>query len=232
MTERIIPRYAIITAGGSGSRMGAAVPKQMLEIEGKPILRYTIERFLSLPFEVKIILVMNKEAKELWKDYCRESEFIFNHILVEGGITRFHSVKNGLKYVPQGAVVAVHDGVRPFLSTDKLVELYSLAQDKGAAIPYMKSIESMRVMTAENRYEYIDRDTIISIQTPQVFQSDILLESYGQPFSTEFTDDASVVEHAGFPLFFSEGTRYNMKITTPEDMVMAKAIITLGLDSL
>ena len=98
------PRYVIITAGGSGTRMGAAVPKQMLEIEGKPILRYTIEKFLSLPFEVKIILVMNKDAKESWKEYCRQSDFRFNHILVDGGITRFHSVKNGLKYVPSGAV--------------------------------------------------------------------------------------------------------------------------------
>ena len=226
------PRYVIITAGGSGTRMGAAVPKQMLEIEGKPILRYTIEKFLSLPFEVKMILVMNKDAKESWKEYCRQSDFRFNHILVDGGITRFHSVKNGLKYVPSGAVVAVHDGVRPFISKAKLEEIYNLAEENGATIPCMKSIESMRMVDENGSYVYVDRDKYYSIQTPQIFKSDILLKSYEQPFSVEFTDDASVVEKSGFPLHFCEGTRYNIKITTPEDMGMAKAIISLGLDNL
>lgn len=226
------PKYVIITAGGSGTRMGAALPKQMLEIAGKPILRYTIEKFLSLPYEVKVILVMNKDAKELWKDYCRKAEFAFPHILVDGGVTRFHSVRNGLKYVPKGAIVAVHDGVRPFISRGKLEEIYTLAEDMGVVIPCMKSIESMRMVDDQGRYVYVDRDKYYSIQTPQVFKSDILLESYGQPFSPEFTDDASVVEKAGFPLAFCEGTRFNIKITTPEDMDLARAIIDLGLDNL
>jgi 2-C-methyl-D-erythritol 4-phosphate cytidylyltransferase len=230
--ENSSPRYVIVTAGGSGTRMGSVIPKQMLEIEGKPILRYTIEKFLSLPFDVKIILVMNKDAKESWKDYCRESGFRFNHILVEGGITRFHSVKNGLKYVPKGAVVAVHDGVRPFISKDKLIEIYNMAEEKGVAIPCMKSVESMRMADDDGKYVYVDRERYYSVQTPQVFKSDILLESYEAPFSPEFTDDASVVEKAGYPLVFCEGTRYNIKITTPEDMGLARAIISLGLDNL
>ncbi len=230
--ENLSPRYVIVTAGGSGTRMGSAIPKQMLEIEGKPILRYTIEKFLSLPFDVKIILVMNKDAKESWKDYCRESGFAFNHILVEGGITRFHSVKNGLKYVPKGAVVAVHDGVRPFISKDRLIEIYNMAEEKGAAIPCMKSVESMRMVDDNGEYVYVDRERYYSVQTPQVFKSDMLLDSYESPFSPEFTDDASVVEKAGYPLFFCEGTRYNIKITTPEDMDLARAIISLGLDNL
>lgn len=230
--EKMAPRYAIITAGGSGTRMGAAVPKQMLEIEGKPILRYTVERFLNLPFQVKIILVMNKDAKESWKSYCRESGFSFNHILVDGGITRFHSVKNGLKYVPEGAVVAVHDGVRPFISEAKLIEIYNLAEEKGVAIPCMKSVESMRMVDGKGDYVYVDRDKYYSVQTPQIFRSDILLKSYEQAFSTEFTDDASVVEKAGYPLCFCEGTRYNIKITTPEDMTLSRALISLGSDSL
>lgn len=230
--DKSSPKYVIITAGGSGTRMGAALPKQMLEIGGKPILRHTIEKFLSLPYEVKVILVMNKDAKELWKDYCRRAEFAFPHILVDGGITRFHSVRNGLKYVPKGAIVAVHDGVRPFISRRKLEEIYGLAEEKGVVIPCMKSIESMRMVDGEGRYIYVDREKYYSIQTPQVFRSDILLESYEQPFSPEFTDDASVVEKAGFPLAFCEGTRFNIKITTPEDMELSKAIIDLGLDNL
>lgn len=227
-----LKKYAIITAGGSGTRMGANVPKQMLEIDGKPILRYTIEKFLSLPFDVKIILVMNKGAKQMWKDYCRTSGFIFPHILVEGGITRFHSVKNGLKYVEKDGVVAIHDGVRPFISKDSLVEIYKLAEERGAAIPCMKSVESMRMLNEAGDYIYVDRDKYFSVQTPQIFKSDLLLESYEQAYSTDFTDDASVVERAGFPLCFCAGNRFNIKITTPEDMDLARAIISLGSDNL
>lgn len=230
--EKIPRKYAIIMAGGSGARMGANVPKQLLEIEGKPILRYTIEKFLSLPFEVKIILVMNKDAKLLWREYCKRGEFAFPHILAEGGITRFHSVKNGLKYVEPGGIVAVHDGVRPFISKEKLIESYRLAEERGSAVLYTKAVESMREEDGNGGYKYVDRSRYISVQTPQVFSSDVLLESYRQPFSTEFTDDASVVEKAGHPLCFCEGTRFNIKITTPEDMDLARAIVNLGLDSL
>lgn len=230
--KKSVQKYAIIMAGGSGTRMGASVPKQMLEIDGKPVLRHTIEKFLSLPFEVKIILVMNKDAKQIWKDYCKGSGFTFPHILTDGGITRFHSVKNGLKYVQEDGIVAVHDGVRPFISKEKLVEIYNMAEEKGVAIPCMKSIESMRMSDGEGRYIYVDREKYISVQTPQIFDSRILLESYAHPYSPEFTDDASVVEKAGHPLHFCEGSRFNIKITTPEDMDLARAIISLGLDNL
>lgn len=230
--EKLPQKYAIIMAGGSGARMGANVPKQLLEIDGKPILRHTVEKFLSLPFDVKIILVMNKDAKPLWREYCRESEFIFPHILTDGGITRFHSVKNGLKYVEPGGVVAVHDGVRPFISKEKLVESYNLAEEKGSAVLYTKAIDSMRMADENGEYKYVDRGKFISVQTPQIFRSEDLLNSYNQPFSTEFTDDASVVEKAGYPLVFCEGTRFNIKITTPEDMDLARAIVSLGLDNL
>lgn len=225
-------KYVIITAGGSGTRMGANVPKQMLEVGGKPILRWTIEQFLSLSFPVEIILVMNKDAVEMWREYCKRSGFAFKHILIKGGITRFHSVKNGLKYVEKGGVVAVHDGVRPFVSTKVIEELFSMGEKGNSTIPYTRMVESMREKDSEGIYRYADRDRYVSVQTPQVFPSDILLQSYEQGFSTEFTDDASVVEKAGFPLSFLEGNRLNIKITTPEDMRLAEAILSIGLDNL
>ena len=128
--------------------------------------------------------------------------------------------------------MAVHDGVRPFISEAKLIEIYNLAEEKGVAIPCMKSVESMRMVDGKGDYVYVDRDKYYSVQTPQIFKSDILLKSYEQAFSTEFTDDASVVEKAGYPLCFCEGTRYNIKITTPEDMTLSRALISLGSDSL
>ena len=228
-------RYAIIVAGGSGSRMGSDVPKQFMLLNGKPIVLHTIERFLSLPFPVEIILILPTAYREYWKNYCFDNGVNFRHILVSGGITRFHSVKNALKYVPVGAVVAVHDGVRPFVSENFLERLFILGEEKGAVIPMVEAVDSMR-FKSEQKGEYsavdseyipVNRENYFFVQTPQVFQSDVLLDAYKQTFIPSFTDDASVVEKMGYKVSVTEGSRYNIKLTHTEDMLLAEAIMSL-----
>jgi 2-C-methyl-D-erythritol 4-phosphate cytidylyltransferase len=218
-------RYVIILAGGSGSRMGASIPKQMMEIGGKPILRHTIERFLNLPFEVEIIIVINKNIVNIWKEYCFKSEFFFKYKMVLGGITRFHSVKKGLKYVAPDGIVAVHDGVRPFIKQQAVVSMFEKVENLEALIPFVKVTDSLREIDQDGQTHPIDRDKILSIQTPQLFQSSILLKAYQQPYSPSFTDDASVVEQLGCKLSFYEGDKNNIKITTQEDLLVADYLL-------
>lgn len=227
--------YVIITAGGVGKRMGGNVAKQFLELGGKPIILRTIEMFRKLPFKVEIILVLPSQYKEYWKNYCMEQDLWFKHILVSGGITRFHSVRNALKHVPEGAVVAVHDGVRPFVPAELLEELlqYDLSGTEVAGvIPVMPAVESMRekVLDASGCLEKtvpVDRDKYIFVQTPQVFDSTKLKEAYKQAYSPAFTDDASVAESKGYTVLFCNGSRFNIKITTPEDLKMGEIILSL-----
>ena len=228
-------KYAIIVAGGSGSRMGGDLPKQFLLLDGKPVVLHTIERFLSLSFPVEIILILPPAYREYWKDYCFENKVSFRHTLVSGGITRFHSVKNALKYVPSGAVVAIHDGVRPFVSSEFLERLFTLGQEKGAVIPMVGAVDSMRVKTMQKEtenhdcqeYMPVERENYFLVQTPQVFQSDIILDAYKQAFVPSFTDDASVVEKMGCKISVTDGSRYNIKLTHTEDMLLAEAIMAL-----
>lgn len=215
--------FAIITAGGSGLRMGADIPKQFLDLNGEPILRRTTDLFLSLPFEVTIIIAMNRIHNDWWFDYCQRKDFFFPHYETQGGITRFHSVKGTLKYVTKGAVVAVHDGVRPLVSREQIIRLYELAETHPAVIPALPMTDSMRVMENDG-LKIVDRSKFKTIQTPQVFQSDVLLDSYSTDYDERFTDDASVVEAKGYPLFFCEGEKYNIKITTQEDLLVARAL--------
>lgn len=225
--------YAIITAGGTGRRMGGDIAKQFLEVGGKPILLRTIELFRNLPFDVEIILVLPAEYKEYWKGYCVTNSLWFKHTLVSGGITRFHSVKNALELVPDGAVVAVHDGVRPFVPKEMLERLLNYNfKETGAAgvIPVMPSIESMRKKSYDNMgnlvgAECVNRDNYMFVQTPQVFDSTLLKEAYKQAYSPNFTDDASVVESKGYKVLFDSGSRFNIKITTPEDLKLGEIIL-------
>lgn len=218
-------KYVIITAGGRGVRMQSELPKQFLEINGKPILRYTIELFLSLPFEIGIILVLGSDMLDYWKDYCVKNDFNIRHTLVSGGITRFHSVKRGLRFVPEGTLVAIHDGVRPLISRDFLESMFDKASNHQAVIPTLKISDSMREVMADGTSRVVDREKYRIVQTPQIFHSEILHKSYKQPYIPNFTDDASVVEKAGYEIFEHEGSRLNIKITTPEDLELAKAII-------
>ena len=227
--------YIIITAGGVGRRMGGNTAKQFLELEGKPVLLRTIEMFRKAFPKANIIITLPQEYKEYWRNYCFENNLWFRHIVVSGGITRFHSVKNALEHVPDGAVVAVHDGVRPFVPKKMLVSLFAFNfAEEGVAgvIPVMPSVESMRIRTYGNDgmpdgSRTVNRDDYMFVQTPQVFDSTLLKECYKKAYSPTFTDDASVVESSGYKVATLAGSRFNIKLTTPEDLVLAKMFLSV-----
>ena len=214
-------KYAIIVAAGSGTRMGSDVPKQFLNVGGKPILRHTIERFLSLSFPVGIIVVVNQEKKDYWKKYCSETGFLERYAIPSGGITRFHSVQNALQYLPDDSVVAIHDGVRPFVTAEFLEEMFRLGEEMGNAVPAVAPVETVREVSGPESY-VLKRDDIRLVQTPQVFRSEVIKAAYKLPYDPKFTDDASVVEAAGYRINLAQGLRYNIKITTPEDLEIAR----------
>lgn len=229
-------RYAVIVAGGRGVRMGADKPKQFLEIGGKPILRHTIERFLAFDPAIEIVLVLPRDQKDYWRTYCRESGFLSRYSMASGGITRFHSVQNALEYVTRDGLVAVHDGVRPFMGKDLLERMYGEAEESGAAVPVVPVSESVRRVDKDDsdgkNSAPVDREGLVLVQTPQVFRTDILREAYLQPFRPSFTDDASVVEAAGHPVKLVPGERFNIKITTPGDLSLAEKLLTIFSSSI
>ena len=230
-------KYLIVTAGGSGTRMGGTVPKQFLELGGKPILRLTLEKFLDAVPDLHVITVLPEAHVSTWRQYCQKANFACPQRLVKGGFTRFHSVKNALEFVPDGVLVAVQDGVRPLLSIDKIRELFTAAQRVPALIPVLPVTDTLKVLQKgadgilRSTGEPIDRSRIWGAQTPQIFHSEDLKAAYSQGYDTLFTDDASVAEKYGIPLTFAEGERYNLKITTPEDLVLAQAIVDSSLRS-
>ena len=219
-------RYVVIVAGGQGVRMGADRPKQFLEIGGKPILRHTIERFLAFDPSFEVIVVLPSAQKEWWRDYCRQSGFLERYSIVSGGITRFHSVQNALRFVGDEGLVAVHDGVRPLVSRALLERIFAAAEEVPAVIPAVPVVESVR-RVEEDASVPVSRDGLVLVQTPQVFAADVLKKAYDQPFSPSFTDDASVVEASGVRVHVVSGDRINLKITTPEDLQLAEGLFRL-----
>ena len=217
-------KYAIIVAGGSGTRMGADVPKQFIKVGGKPLLHHTIEKFLSLSFPVGIIVVVSPQWKDYWKNYCAETGFLERYAIPSGGITRFHSVQNALQYLPDDSVVAVHDGVRPLVTAEFLERMFSDGEALGNAVPAVAPVETVREVSGPESY-VLRRDDIRLIQTPQVFRSEVLKAAYRLPYDPAFTDDASVVEAAGYRINLVDGLRYNIKITTPEDLGLARPLL-------
>ena len=227
-------RYVIIMAAGSGTRMGADLPKQFLDMDGKAVLQRTMEVFLEASPGISVVTVLPEDFIQYWKDYCLKNNFICPQILVKGGITRFHSVRNALDRIPDGALVAVHDGVRPLITPGKVRELFDMLEDKAGVIPVVPCVDTMKVLRSseqdgiwEEAGAEPDRSVLFGAQTPQVFQSEIIKAAYGQAYDTAFTDDASVVSRYGKSLSYVMGERLNIKITTPEDLVMAKAITTV-----
>ena len=225
-------------AAGSGTRMGAEKPKQFIELEGKAILQRTIEVFKDAYPDISVVTVLPEQHIEYWKDYCYRKSFVCPQILVKGGITRFHSVKNALKKVPDGAVVAVHDGVRPFVSVDLVRCLFDEAESAVSAIPVLPCVDTMKVLskTTDNQGREVlaaipgasvDRSVLFGAQTPQVFHSEVLKQAYEQAFDTAFTDDASVVEKYGKNLSYLIGERFNIKITTRDDLIIAGAVMSM-----
>jgi len=217
-------KYAVIVAGGSGRRMKSEVPKQFIEIGGKPVLMHTIDTFKKFDSAIQIILVLPKSQIEYWNSLCNKFSFNTVHTVVNGGGTRFHSVSNGLRLIEEPGIVGVHDGVRPFVSQETLYNCYKTAEVYGNAVPVVDAFESVRQTDgAINRA--VDRTTIKLVQTPQVFQSQILLKAYQREFVTAFTDDASVVEATGYTINLVEGNLENIKITTPFDLNIAEVIL-------
>ena len=231
-------KYVVIMAAGSGTRMGAQLPKQFLELDGKVILRRTIEVFLEACPDVSVITVLPQQYLDYWKDYCYKNNFICPQVLVPGGITRFHSVKNALKKVPAGALVAVHDGVRPLLTVQMIRDMYEKAENIPSLIPVIPCVDTMKILEKKVWNDgseslsaipgqTVDRSVLYGAQTPQIFHSEILKDAYNQAFDTAFTDDASVVEKHGKSLSFVIGERLNIKITTTEDLTLAEAVLKI-----
>lgn len=227
-------KYLIVMAAGSGTRMGGEMPKQFIELGGKAVLQMTIEKFMTACPDIKVVTVLPEAHIEYWRNYCLERNFNCPQILVRGGITRFHSVKNALSKIPEGAVVAVHDGVRPLVSVEFIRDMFEKAKNQPALIPVLPCVDTMKVLlnkdgelvTAEG--QTVDRSVLYGAQTPQIFHSEILKNAYQQAFDTAFTDDASVVLKNGKNLSYLIGERFNIKLTTQDDLVLANAILSLS----
>ena len=219
-------QYAIIVAGGRGERMGTAVPKQFLLLKGKPILMHTMEKFEKTIPNIKIILVLPENQIDFWEGLCVKHNFTLSYQLVKGGKTRFHSVKNALALVTEDGIVAIHDGVRPLVSTNTINSCFNAAKELGNAIPTIDVVESLRhISKQENTNKAVARNCYQLVQTPQCFQSDLILKAYQQEFDATFTDDASVVEKLGEHINLVDGNRENIKITTQADLIIAEALV-------
>lgn len=216
--------YALIVAGGKGLRMGSDLPKQFLPVGGKPVLMRTLEAFYTCNPEMQIILVLPRSQQPYWAQLCEEHSFSLPHVVADGGETRYHSVKNGLAYVGSSGLVGVHDGVRPFVSQEVIARCYTLAAEKKAVIPVIDIVETVRHLEGEGSVT-VNRDDYKLVQTPQVFDVDLLKQAYEQPYTPFFTDDASVVEAMGVPVHLAAGNRENIKITTPFDLKIASALL-------
>lgn len=220
-------------AAGSGTRMGAEKPKQFLELKGRAVLQMTIEKFLKACPDIKVVTVLPDAHMDYWRNYCLERNFSCPQTLVKGGITRFHSVQNALARIPDGALVAVHDGVRPLVSVEFIREMFCKAEAVPALIPVLPCVDTMKVLlrkgdelvTAEG--QSVDRSVLYGAQTPQMFHSEVIKEAYLQAYDTSFTDDASVVLKNGKNLSYLIGERFNIKLTTQDDLVLANAILSL-----
>lgn len=216
---------AIIVAGGSGTRFGAELPKQFLELGGRPVLMRTISAFGGGFSDVIVTLPEGQMA--LWRELCERYGFAVPHRVVAGGETRWHSVKNALDSIGDISdvdIIAVHDGVRPLVTAEVIGRTVEAARRDGAAIPVVMLNDSVR-QVEKGASHALDRSTLRAVQTPQVFDARVLMAAYGQPFESTFTDDASVVERAGHSVTLVEGDPQNLKITRPMDLALAEYLL-------
>lgn len=232
-------KYVLIVAGGKGLRMGGDLPKQFIPLEGKPVLMHTLEAFHRWDASAELVLVLPEDHQPYWDMLCREIGCKVPHRIANGGETRFHSVRNGLQFLSEEigntsgrnekALIAVHDGVRPFVSSEVIAACFNEAGKNGAAIPVLPMIDSLRETDGKGSHP-VDRSRYFAVQTPQVFDAVLLLRAYAQKFTPLFTDDASVVEALGEPIRLVTGNRENIKLTTPFDLLVAQALIQSGQD--
>ena len=217
--------YAIIVAGGSGTRMHTALPKQFLLVNGLPTLMHTMQAFHNAKAKPQLILVLHADYHELWRQICTKYNFTISHHLIKGVETRFHSVKRGLDIIEDAnAVIAIHDAVRPLTAASIIDNSFIYAAEHGNAITAVKSRDSIRQMQGGHSVNLL-REDIYLVQTPQTFQWALLKKAYDQAFDVKFTDDASVVEASGVKINLIEGSYENIKITFPEDIAIAEAIL-------
>jgi 2-C-methyl-D-erythritol 4-phosphate cytidylyltransferase len=216
--------YVVIVAGGSGKRMGAEIPKQFLELAGRPVLMHTIERFKSFNNAIEIITVLPENQLRHWIELQKKYDFTASQTLVKGGSTRFFSVRNGLAFVNIPGLVAIHDGVRPFVSIDTIKRCFETAEKLGNAVPSISPTESLRILTDKGSSP-VNRLHVKQIQTPQVFRTELIKKAYLQEYSPEFTDDATVLEKTGEKINLIDGNRENIKITNPEDLLISTALL-------
>ena len=214
----------IIVAGGIGSRMGTELPKQFLPVGGLPVLMHTIRNFYDFDPLLLLILVLPESEMSVWNNMCHQYQFTIPHQVIAGGETRFQSVKNGLSLASDCNLIAVHDGVRPLVSHKTLARCFKCAEEKGTAIPVLPANESLREGSLSASVP-VDRSLFYLVQTPQVFKASIIQNGYNQTYVPAFTDDASVVEHAGTAVHLVLGNRENIKITFPEDLMIAELFL-------
>ena len=225
MTDIPLKKYAIIVAGGNGTRANTPVPKQFMKLDGKPVIMHAITKFSEAALNIEIIVVLNKEHLHLWQELCKEHNFTTEIKITEGGENRFESVKNGLAMVTEEGIVAVHDASRPLVSTKTIVTSYKAAEMYGNAIPAIPLTDSIRQIDSSKSIA-LDRTRYCIIQTPQCFLSSILKKAYSAAeYKIHFTDDASVVESSGEKIHLVDGNPDNIKITTPRDFILAEALI-------
>lgn len=218
-------KVAVVVAGGSGSRMQSDIPKQFLLLGGKPLLIHTLTVFRRFAPEIELILALPAREIEHWQMLCNKFGFGEAHTIVEGGKTRFHSVKNALYEVENQSIVGVHDGVRPLVSTETLRRCYQTAEEHGNALPVADIFESVRKTEGDTSVS-VNRDQYKIVQTPQVFRAELIKQAYEQAFRESFTDDASVAEAYGVKIRIVKGNRENIKITTPHDLYIAEALLS------
>ncbi len=217
-------KIAVIVAGGSGTRMGFALPKQFIEINEKPILVHTIAAFLQAYSDMQIILVLPEAYEEKGRELINQ---FYGHAAISittGGATRFQSVQNGLKLINESSVIFVHDAVRCLVGPDLIRRCYDQAIKESCAVPAVAARDSIRVIN-KDRSEAIDRNRVRILQTPQTFMSEIILPAFKQPFEESFTDEATVVEKSGVIIHLVEGEETNFKITTPMDLDIAEKVL-------
>ena len=219
--------YVIIVAGGKGMRMGTELPKQFLPVAGKPVLMRTIERFCQFSCDLNFIVVLPQSQQAYWHSLCRKHHFTIPHTIINGGNTRFASSKNGLSHIPNDTqgLVAIHDGVRPFVSVDVISRCFNEARASGTAVPVIPAIDTLRQVNTETGETFtVNRSLFRAVQTPQVFDIALAHRAFSQPYRDSFTDDASVIESLGVKISMVEGNRENIKLTTPFDLKVAEVL--------
>lgn len=218
-------KYVIILAGGRGERMGTEQPKQFLEIGGLPLLMHTFRAFSAADNAFEFILVLPSTSMGYWQQLCKTHDFNIPHQIAECGPKRFHSVKSGLRLVPENGLVAIHDAVRPFVSKQVIEDCFTMASRRGNAVPVVPVSESVRELSGTFN-KALDRNKLRLAQTPQVFHSSAIKRAYQQPYNESFTDDATVLESSGGQINLVEGNRENIKITGPADLALARALLS------